>query len=112
LKAELWQMGDPYSAQDCDYDWADESGHIRFGQEWIRALFPQMSREEIIARTQREVDDWKAWIAEKHRTGQHGYDAFLPRIEARCARMPALPHPECFKPLGSSAATTSYGLNG
>lgn len=112
LKAELWQMGDPYSAQDCDYDWADESGHIRFGQEWIRALFPHMSREEIIARTQREVDDWKAWIAEKHRTGQHGYDAFLPRIEARCAQMPALPHPECFKPLGSSAATTSYGLNG
>lgn len=112
LKADLWQMGDPYSAQDCDYDWADESGHIRYGQEWIRALFPQMSKEEIIARTQREVDDWKAWIAEKHRTGQHGYEVFMPRIEAKCARMPALAHPEFFKPLGSSAATASYGLNG
>ncbi len=44
--------------------------------------------------------------------GNHGYDAFLPRIEEKCAKMPALPHPEHFQPLGSSAATTSYGRNG
>jgi uncharacterized ferritin-like protein (DUF455 family) len=112
LKTELWEMGDPYTAQDCDYDWADEAGHIRYGQDWIKSLFPNMSKGEVIARTQREVDDWKEWIAEKHRAGRHGYDVFLPRIEAKCARMPALAHPEHFKPLGSSAATTSYGLNG
>jgi uncharacterized ferritin-like protein (DUF455 family) len=112
LKAELWDMGDPYTSQDCDYDWADEAGHIRYGQDWIKSLFPKMSKAEVIARTQREVDDWKEWIAEKHRAGRHGYDVFLPRIEAKCARMPALAHPEHFKPLGSSAATTSYGLNG
>lgn len=112
LKAELWDMGDPYTSQDCDYDWADEAGHIRYGQDWIKTLFPNMPKEEIIARTKREVDDWKEWIAEKHRTGRHGYDLFLPRIEAKCARMPALAHPEFFRPMGSSAATTSYGLNG
>jgi uncharacterized ferritin-like protein (DUF455 family) len=112
LKAELWDMGDPYTSQDCDYDWADEAGHIRYGQDWIKALFPNLPKEEVIARTKREVDDWKEWIAEKHRTGQHGYDVFLPRIEAKCARLPALAHPEFFKPMGSSAATTSYGLNG
>ncbi|MBI4326906.1 MAG: DUF455 family protein [Chloroflexi bacterium] len=112
LRTDLWQMGDPCSAQDCDYDWADEAGHIRYGQDWIKALFPNMPKDEIIARTQREVTLWKEWIAEKHATGQHGYEAFLPRIEAKCAQMPALAHPEYFKPIGSSAATISYGLNG
>lgn len=112
LKTDLRAMGDPYSSQDCDYDWADEAGHIRYGQDWIKALFPDLPKGELIARTQREVEQWKEWIAEKHRTGQHGYDVFLPRIEAKCARMPGLANPEYFKPLGSSAATTSYGLNG
>ena len=112
LKTDLWQMGDPYSSQDCDYDWADEAGHIRYGQSWIKALLPSMPKDEIIARTQQEVAWWKEWIAEKHTTGKHGYDEFLPRIEARCANMPAVGNPEHFKPLGSSAATTSYGYNG
>lgn len=111
LKRDLWEMGDPYTAQDCDYDWADEAGHIRYGQDWIKAVFPQMPKAEVIARTNREVELWKEWIAEKHRTGQHGYDVFLPRIVERCARMPVPPHPEHFKPLGSSAATASYGQN-
>ena len=109
LKSELWRMGDPYSSQDCDYDWADEAGHIRYGQDWIKTLFPTMPKQEIIQRTQREVDLWKEWIAEKHRSGQHGYEVFMPRIEAKCAAMPALAHPEFFLPLGSSAATASYG---
>ena len=112
LKSELWKMGDPYSSQDCDYDWADEAGHIRYGQDWIKTLFPNMPKQEIIQRTQREVDLWKEWIAEKHRSGRDGYNEFLPRIEAKCAAMPALAHPEFFLPLGSSAATASYGLNG
>lgn len=112
LKSELWAMGDPYSAQDCDYDWADEAGHIRYGQDWIQALFPNMSKEEVIKRTQREVQAWKGWIAEKHHTSQHGYDEFMKRIKAKCAWMPSLANPEHFKPLGSSAATSSYGLGG
>jgi len=112
LKTELWAMGDPYSSQDCDYDWADEAGHIRYGQDWLKTLFPQMPKAEIIRRTQEEVALWKDWIADKHATGQHGYDGFLARIEDKCAKMPALPNPEHFQPLGSSAATTSYGLNG
>jgi uncharacterized ferritin-like protein (DUF455 family) len=109
LKGDLWQMGDPYSAQDCDYDWADEAGHIRYGQDWIKALFPHLSKRQMVERTEQEVTLWREWIAEKHRTGQHGYELFLPGLEAKCARMPALAAPECFRPLGSSAATTSYG---
>jgi uncharacterized ferritin-like protein (DUF455 family) len=108
LKTELWAMGDPYSALDCDYDWADESGHIRYGLDWIETVFPSLSKQEIIARTQREVEQWKEWIAEKHRTGEHGYNGFMGRIEAKCAQMPALAHAEFFQPLGSSAATMSY----
>lgn len=109
LTSELWKMGDPYSSQDCDYDWADEAGHIRYGQEWLKALFPQLPKQEIIRRTQEEVELWKEWIADKHRSGHHGYEVFLPRIEAKCARMPELAHPEHFQALGSSAATLSYG---
>jgi uncharacterized ferritin-like protein (DUF455 family) len=112
LKQELWQMGDPHSSQDCDYDWADEAGHIRYGQDWLKALFPNTPKAEIIRRTQEEVALWKEWIADKHRTGHHGYDGFLKRIEEKCATMPALANPEHFRPLGSSAATTSYELNG
>jgi uncharacterized ferritin-like protein (DUF455 family) len=112
LKSELWDMGDPYTAQDCDYDWADESGHIRYGQAWLKTLYPKMSKAEIIQRTEHEVALWKQWIADKHRLGQHGYDPFLQRIEAKCAKMPTLNHPEHFRPLGSSAATASYGLSG
>jgi uncharacterized ferritin-like protein (DUF455 family) len=109
LKSELWKMGDPYSSQDCDYDWADEAGHIRYGQAWLKALFPNLTKQDIIRRTEQEVEQWKEWIAEKHRSGRHGYEVFLPRIEAKCARMPELPHPEHFQPIGSSAATLSYG---
>ncbi len=112
LRSDLWQMGDPYSAQDCDYDWADEAGHIHYGQDWIHALFPGMPESEVIARTEREVNLWKGWIAQKHASGQHGYDLFLPRIEAKCRNMPAVARPEHFKPLGSSAATTSYASSG
>lgn len=108
LTGELWKMGDPYSSQDCDYDWADEAGHIRYGQDWLKALFPDTAKSELIRRTQQEVDLWKEWIADKHRSGRHGYDQFMQRIEEKCALMPALPHPEHFQPLGSSAATTSY----
>ena len=109
LKSELWKMGDPFSSQDCDYDWADEAGHIRYGQDWLKALYPEISRSDMICRTQREVELWKEWIAEKHRSGQHGYERFLSRIEAKCGRMPAPAHPEHFQALGSSAATASYG---
>jgi uncharacterized ferritin-like protein (DUF455 family) len=110
LKDELWKMGDPYSSQDCDYDWADEAGHIRYGQDWLKALYPDTPKSELIQRTQEEVALWKEWIAEKHRSGNHGYDFFMPRIEAKCALMPELANPEHFKPVGSSAATTSYDL--
>ena len=108
LKTDLWNMGDPYSSQDCDYDWADEAGHIRYGQAWLKALFPDLPKSEIIRRTQHEVEQWKEWIAETHRSGRHGYHEFLPRIETKCARMPQLAHPEHFQALGSSAATRSY----
>lgn len=108
LTEELWKMGDPVSSLDCDYDWADEAGHLRYGQAWLKALFPRTPKQELVSRTRQEVERWKEWIADQHRRGSHGYDFFLPRIEARCAAMPALAHPEHFQPIGSSAATTAY----
>jgi hypothetical protein len=111
LKERLYGMGDAHSSQDCDYDWADEAGHIRYGQDWIRTLYPDTPKSEIIRRTQTEVDLWKEWIAARHATGTHGYDVFLPRIEAKCAAMPQLGHRDLFKPMGSSAASKSYASN-
>jgi hypothetical protein len=53
---------------------------------------------------------WKEWIFDTHRSGNHGYDCFMPRIGAKCALMPELDNPEHFQPLGASAATTSYSI--
>src|SRR5437899_8496995 len=93
LKEELWRLGDPYSSQDCDYDWADEAGHIRYGQDWLKALFPNTPKAELIRRTQAEVALWKQWIAAAHRSRSDGSDWFLPRIDAKCTPMPALDNP-------------------
>ena len=109
LKSKLWATGDPYGSKDCDYDWGDESGHIRYGQESLKALFPDLPKREMIARTKHEVEQWMDWIKEEHRTGHHGYGVFMPRIDAKSKKMPALANHEFFKPFGSIAATTSYG---
>lgn len=83
MKQELTEQNDLEGAQDCDYDWADESGHISFGLAWIKAVFPDWSKEKIMTETKEIVEDWKAWITRYHAEGLHQYDRFMERIEER-----------------------------
>lgn len=83
MKQVLAEHNDFEGSQDCDYDWADESGHISFGLAWIKALYPDWSKEKIMSETQEIVGDWSAWIARYHQEGLHQYDKFMERIEAR-----------------------------
>ncbi|WP_127585048.1 hypothetical protein [Paenibacillus koleovorans] len=85
MKLELTEQHDLEGAQDCDYDWADESGHISFGLAWIKAVFPDWSKERIMAETQEIVTDWVDWIKRYHAEGLHQYDGFMARIEGRVA---------------------------
>jgi uncharacterized ferritin-like protein (DUF455 family) len=87
LKNELSKVNDLESAQDCDYDWADESGHIRFGLAWIKAIYPHWSKQRIIDETTQTVKVWQEWITEYQQEGKHGYDGFLKRIEEKVEAM-------------------------
>lgn len=83
LKTELFAAHDYAGAQDCDYDWADESNHISFGLAWIKAICPDWDKERIMHETQKIVNEWVEWIHQKHVNGDHGYEKFMERIEAK-----------------------------
>lgn len=87
LKNELSKVNDLDSAQDCDYDWADESGHISFGLAWIKAIYPHWSKDRIIEETTQTVKEWREWITEHQQEEKHGYDDFLKRIEEKVDAM-------------------------
>src|SRR5687768_5594628 len=50
LVKEFNAVGDRPSATDCDYDWADESGHIRVGLAWTRHMLPDLTKQQVIER--------------------------------------------------------------
>lgn len=83
LKKELFEIRDYSGAQDCDYDWADESNHISFGLAWIKAICPDWDKNRIMNETQQIVSEWIEWIRQKHESGEHGYENFMKRIEAK-----------------------------
>src|SRR5690606_24705070 len=89
LKKELSERNDFEGAQDCDYDWADESNHITFGLEWIKVLYPTWSKARMMEETSRIVEEWKEWMAKRHQEGTHGYEKFMERIESRVAQLNA-----------------------
>jgi hypothetical protein len=83
MKQELAEQNDYEGSQDCDYDWADESGHISFGLAWIKAVYPDWSKERIMSETQVLVEEWWAWMKRYKDEGLHQYDKFMERIEER-----------------------------
>jgi hypothetical protein len=86
LVKEFKQLGDKPSA-DCDYDWADESGHIRVGLAWTRYLYPQMSKAQVIERHTQLKNFWTNWMREHHENATHGYEHFMQRIEKLAAKI-------------------------
>jgi uncharacterized ferritin-like protein (DUF455 family) len=87
LVGEFKALGDANSSVDCDYDWADESGHIRVGLAWTRFIYPTLSKQQVIDRHAQLKAFWANWMQARHADGTHGYDRFLPRIEKLAAAM-------------------------
>lgn len=87
LVKEFEIVQDSSSSIDCDYDWADEAGHIRIGLEWTRHLFPNMTKQEVIKRHAMLKDYWANWMKRHHVEGTHGWDDFLQRLETVITRM-------------------------
>ncbi|NOU73745.1 DUF455 family protein [Paenibacillus sp. LMG 31458] len=87
LRNELFAVNDLNGAQDCDYDWADESNHISFGLSWIKAIRPEWDKERIMEETQQIVTEWVEWIQHRHESGTHGYEKFMERIEAKSQKI-------------------------
>jgi uncharacterized ferritin-like protein (DUF455 family) len=89
LVTEFNALGDAPSAVDCDYDWADESGHIRIGLAWTRYLHPQMTKAQVIERHTQLKKFWTGWMRQHQQNGTHGYEHFMQRIETLAANIAA-----------------------
>ncbi len=84
-KGTFEAMGDESSAQDCDYDWADEAIHLTYGLRWLRYL----SGDEATMTTlkQQARTTWNEWREAIHTD----YAPFMERIQTRIR---ALTHTE------------------
>lgn len=87
LVKEFDKVGDKKSSVDCDYDWADEAGHIKVGLDWTRLLFPKMTKAQVIERHNALKQYWADWMKKRHADGTHGYGKFLPRMEKIIAEL-------------------------
>jgi hypothetical protein len=85
VKAELETIGDPESAQDVDYDWADEAIHISFGNRWLEYFVPD--EDERDALRQRTLDQWNAYLDWARTQPLGDYEPFESRIRARLRAM-------------------------
>ena len=59
---ELRRLGDPTSARDMDFDWADEAIHTGYGRRWMRRALQASGRDpdgwpEVVARCEALVRD-------------------------------------------------------
>jgi len=105
LVREFIALGDAPSAVDCDYDWADESGHIRVGLAWTRYLYPQMTKTQVIARHTQLKNFWTNWMRQHQQNGTHGYEHFMKRIEMLAPKIADRENPAAT----SKPAKLSYG---
>ncbi|OXM15746.1 hypothetical protein CGZ75_03195 [Paenibacillus herberti] len=83
LKTKFIEKNDLAAAQDCDYDWADESGHISYGVAWLKAVFPEWSKQQTIEEGNKISSEWSHWIGNHHKNGTHGYEGFLERMDKK-----------------------------
>lgn len=80
LKSDFEAVGDTASAQDFDYDWADESIHLQYGHKWLlHRLHGDIGaledlKEDTLAR-------WDEWIRVKHT--EWDYEPFKSRIKEK-----------------------------
>jgi uncharacterized ferritin-like protein (DUF455 family) len=84
-KQRYEQLGDVASAQDCDYDWADEAIHLRFGYTWLQHILGAEAKEKLQPLVDEAGRMWETWLAERWEKGEDGYAGFQARIDAKIA---------------------------
>jgi uncharacterized ferritin-like protein (DUF455 family) len=84
-KARYDELGDVATAQDTDYDWADEAIHLRYGYTWLNHILGSEAKETMEPVVQRAGEMWETWLAERWERGEDGYGPFMERIEAKIA---------------------------
>jgi hypothetical protein len=87
LKEECEADNDLPSAQDCDFDWADEALHLTYGLKWLRHLLggKTATARQLEETWQAAMARWDAWIARQWEENPNQYAVFEPRIAALMA---------------------------
>ncbi len=85
LKAAFEQMGDGGSAQDVDYDWADEAIHMSYGNRWMEYLVKD--EDELGDLRKRALEIWESYLDWAKGQPLGDYEPFESRIRARLGAM-------------------------
>ncbi|MCZ8511657.1 DUF455 family protein [Paenibacillus filicis] len=80
-------QGDTASAQDFDYDWADESIHMQYGHKWLlhRLKGDIDAMEDML---EEAASRWNTWINNARR--EWDYEPFRSRIQAKIKQLEAM----------------------
>jgi uncharacterized ferritin-like protein (DUF455 family) len=81
VKAEFETIGDSESAQDVDYDWADEAIHVSYGNRWLEYFVPD--EDDCDALRQRTLDQWNEYLDWARTQPMGDYEPFESRIRVR-----------------------------
>lgn len=85
VKTQYEDLGDTSTAQDTDYDWADEAIHLKYGFTWLSHIFGDKAKTEMEPAVQRAGEMWETWLKEQWDNGEDGYGPYMKRIEAKIA---------------------------
>ncbi len=92
VKKQYDQLGDVSSAQDTDFDWADEAIHLRYGYTWLQHLLGPDAKTRMPEMVKQAGALWDAWLAERWERGEDAYGPYMERIDARIAQAEAEAH--------------------
>jgi hypothetical protein len=89
LVREFTEQGDTGSAQDFDYDWADESIHMQYGHKWLMHKLNNNidAKEDLMEVTS---ERWNDWLKKAH--AEWNYEPFASRIRHKINEIEAKYH--------------------
>src|SRR5690606_24664990 len=65
VKAQYDDLGDTATAQDTDYDWADEAIHLKYGFTWLSHIFGDKAKTDMEPAVRRAGEMWETWLQEQ-----------------------------------------------
>src|SRR5215210_2845447 len=84
-KKRLDEIGDVSTAQDTDYDWADEAIHLKFGYTWLNHILGDKAKTDLQPLVSRAGEMWETWLAERWERNEDGYGPYMERIDVKIA---------------------------